>query len=680
MKPQDLQQIGPYPVVRFIAEGGMSWLFEVEDPRFNVSRALKMLKPSAVAGHELQRFESEAKLLAHVDHPNVITIYDFGRDEATDFHYYTMTYVDGPPLSQRGELSAGEVCKIFLDVLSGLSELHQAGVTHRDVKPANIMLAKDGRAVLIDLGIARQPRQPDWTDVGLTLGTALYMSPEQAKGQPVGASSDVFSAGLAFYRVLAGRSVYDGVDEVDPTRPVDILNFISSLPATGAELAFSFPSDVRPAVRDVIAKACRVEQSHRYPDASAMHAALESALAVPENAMSGTAVAGGEGEVTRRLMAVLFSDIVNYTGTMGEDEEFAIKTVQQSRTVQKRLVEKYGGNWLQEFGDGVLCSFESTVAAVGCALEIQNSLRKFPDFDVRIGIHVGDLAFRKTSTGRDIYGDAVNVASRIEALGRPGEVYISERVYDDLRNHKNVEARFVGEKHLKNVNRPIRVYSVRDREAEAPMSPRRVGRRQLLMVGALAVALAAAATFAILVDWGDPPNPPVLPRPHSFDAVRAELLAATGPFAQAQPRIWAEPNPVPDGEIYTIRIEAQCDCSAVLFSVGPNSDGIQLLHPLPGEPMVRLEPGRSRFIPTSSAYVLRAEGVGTETLALFVVGREVDFPSLLLEPWSVVPGQSERLQELEDFLAALSAEDWAAAQVELETSARSLRGTAAPNS
>ena len=160
---------------------------------------------------------------------------------------------------------------------------------------------------------------------------------------------------------------------------------------------------------------------------------------------------------TRKIAAVLFSDIVGFTSAMGQDEETAIKVVSRSRVVQKELVHKHKGAWLQEIGDGAMCTFDSAVEAVSCALEIQRAFAEDPDFQLRIGIHVGDLVFRKTEIGTDIFGDAVNVASRVQGAADAGGVSISERVYDDLRNRKGFVCSFMGEKHLKNVNRPIRV-------------------------------------------------------------------------------------------------------------------------------------------------------------------------------------------------------------------------------
>jgi serine/threonine-protein kinase len=278
VKPEELRQIGPYSVRHFIAEGGMAWVFEVVDPRFNARRALKMLKPSAAGGEEFRRFESEARLLAAIDHPNLVTIFDFGRDESTGCYYYTMQFIDGPPLSQRGSLALSEAGPLFLDMLAGLAALHDAGIVHRDIKPANVLLTSDGRALLADLGIARVQEEASLTRTGMAIGTALYMSPEQARGKSVGPSSDVFSVGLSIYQVLTGQTVYDATGDVDSSSGQDVILYLGSLIHSGSELKIPFPASIPPAVRSVIRRACRFDPARRYPDAREMHSALLAAL------------------------------------------------------------------------------------------------------------------------------------------------------------------------------------------------------------------------------------------------------------------------------------------------------------------------------------------------------------------------------------------------------------------
>ena len=294
MNPREIDQIGPYPVVEFLAEGGMAWVFKVEDPKFHVHRALKMLKPQAAQGDEFRRFESEAKLLARIDHPNLVTIFDLGQDEATGCHYYTMTLVDGAPLSESEPLRPEPAISIFLDVLSALERLHLEGIVHRDIKPGNILVMSDGRVLLGDLGIAReQDSLISLTRTGMALGSVQYMSPEQARGEQVTPASDVFSIGLSLYQVLTGETIYEAVDEVDASSGEQVLMYLGALLHSGGELAFRFPRSVPRALQRVVEKACRFDPEQRHPDAGALRIALlEARHAVQDAPRRGPRRAG----------------------------------------------------------------------------------------------------------------------------------------------------------------------------------------------------------------------------------------------------------------------------------------------------------------------------------------------------------------------------------------------------
>ena len=279
MDPGGIRQIGPYEVVRLIAEGGMSWVFEVVDHRLEVRRALKLLKPTAAAGMEFRRFEVEAQVLARLDHPNLVTIYDFGTDPGTGCLFYTMSLIDGCTLGQLGSVPVKRVCEIALDVLSGLTAIHDAGIIHRDIKPGNILVGKDGRAQLADLGIARAEEDDlHLTRTGMMVGTVLYASPEHVRGQPVTRASDVFSMGLTLYKTLTGESPYANVEEIDTTSSQDVVMYLGSLVHSGAEFALSFPKSIPDPIRRVVLQACRLRPEQRYPDARAMRGALRAAL------------------------------------------------------------------------------------------------------------------------------------------------------------------------------------------------------------------------------------------------------------------------------------------------------------------------------------------------------------------------------------------------------------------
>ena len=159
---------------------------------------------------------------------------------------------------------------------------------------------------------------------------------------------------------------------------------------------------------------------------------------------------------SRKLAAIMFTDIVGYTALMSRDETQALKVLDRNREVLKPLISQANGEWLKEMGDGTLSSFGSAVEAVQCALEIQRSIASDQDLNLRIGIHIGEVVFKDGG----VFGDGVNVASRIEPLAEPEGICVSERVYDDIRNQAAMEARLLGQKQLKGVARPITVYAI----------------------------------------------------------------------------------------------------------------------------------------------------------------------------------------------------------------------------
>jgi len=160
-------------------------------------------------------------------------------------------------------------------------------------------------------------------------------------------------------------------------------------------------------------------------------------------------------EEIRVLSAIMFTDIVGYTALMGKDESKAMEVLDKSQRKIQPLVEKYNGSWLKEMGDGYLSSFRSVMEAVNCALSISKGL-KDEEFKVRIGIHVGDVIFK----GGDVFGDGVNIASRIQSIGQKEGIYISEVVYDNVKNKKGVSTESLGEKSLKNVEKPIKIFKL----------------------------------------------------------------------------------------------------------------------------------------------------------------------------------------------------------------------------
>jgi class 3 adenylate cyclase len=158
----------------------------------------------------------------------------------------------------------------------------------------------------------------------------------------------------------------------------------------------------------------------------------------------------------RELAAIMFSDIAGYSTIMGRDERTALRALSEHRNLIRTLLPKYDGRMLGEIGDGTLTSFHSALDAVNCARELQTALKDDPELRVRVGIHIGDVLF----SADNVWGDGVNVASRIHALAAPGGICMSGPVFDEIRNKPGMGAEFLGQKNLKNISRPIAVYAL----------------------------------------------------------------------------------------------------------------------------------------------------------------------------------------------------------------------------
>ncbi len=158
----------------------------------------------------------------------------------------------------------------------------------------------------------------------------------------------------------------------------------------------------------------------------------------------------------RQLVAIMFTDIEGYTALMQDNEEKAIQVREKHRAIFNSITEKHNGRILQYYGDGTLSIFDSAIDAVKCGIEMQLGFQKDPAVPVRIGIHTGDIIFSED----EIIGDGVNVASRIESLALPGSVFISEKVFDEIKNQESIKTTFLKTFKLKNVDKPVEVYAI----------------------------------------------------------------------------------------------------------------------------------------------------------------------------------------------------------------------------
>jgi serine/threonine protein kinase len=220
-------RLGVYEVTAQIGEGGMGQVYRATDTRLKRQIAIKILPPSLAADADrVARFQREAEVLASLNHPNIAGIY--GLEESGGVTAFVMELVEGDDLSHRiarGAIPLEEALRIAKQIADALEAAHEQGIIHRDLKPANIKVRADGTVKVLDFGLAKamEPAgamatsasmaptiaSPAMTQAGMILGTAVYMSPEQAKGQPLDERSDIFSFGALLYELLSGtrRSV-----------------------------------------------------------------------------------------------------------------------------------------------------------------------------------------------------------------------------------------------------------------------------------------------------------------------------------------------------------------------------------------------------------------------------------------------------------------------------------------
>jgi eukaryotic-like serine/threonine-protein kinase len=202
---------GRYRIERRLGAGGMSTVFQATDTVLERAVAVKLLAEHLAEDEAfVARFRREALAAARLQHPNVVQVYDSGEDPESTRHYIVMEYVDGPScadmLREHKMLGVEDTVQIVRDACHGLDYAHRAGVVHRDVKPGNLLISDEtGITKLADFGIAKAAEQTRITQVGSVLGTAAYLSPEQARGEEAGPPSDIYSLGVCTYQFLAGR-------------------------------------------------------------------------------------------------------------------------------------------------------------------------------------------------------------------------------------------------------------------------------------------------------------------------------------------------------------------------------------------------------------------------------------------------------------------------------------------
>ena len=312
------QRLGAYEVGALLGAGGMGEVYRARDSKLNRDVAIKVLLP-AVAGdpERLARFRREAQTLASLNHPGIAQIY--GLEDSKSGPFLVMELVDGPTLADRiamGRIPADEVIAISRQLVDALEAAHERGIVHRDLKPANIKVCDDGSVKILDFGLAKalDPQSgmgaagsmadsptitsPAMTQAGLILGTAAYMSPEQAKGRPVDKRSDVWAFGCVVFEMLTGRRAFDGEDVTDTIAAI----------VRGEPDWHALPSDTPPQIRLLLKRCLEKERRARIGDMAVARFLMNETIA--PSPTDGVPVPHDRKAGSRRLLAAALGGFV----------------------------------------------------------------------------------------------------------------------------------------------------------------------------------------------------------------------------------------------------------------------------------------------------------------------------------------------------------------------------------
>jgi hypothetical protein len=288
-------RVGPYEVLELLGAGGMGEVYRAFDPRLGREVAVKVLPEEVGSDPErLARFEREARAVAALNHPNILTVFDVGLPRPDDTAstatapYVVTELLEGETLRElvsRRSPTQRQVLSFALQVAHGLDAAHTKGIVHRDLKPENVFVTTDGRVKLLDFGLAKvvdrraadslEPTAASPTGAGQMVGTVGYMSPEQVRGLPVDARTDVFSLGVVLYELLGGKHPF--------RRETAVATLTAILEATPVDLV-SLGRGVPPAVSGIVRRCLEKAREERYPSAHDVGVALEAVLAAPAGA------------------------------------------------------------------------------------------------------------------------------------------------------------------------------------------------------------------------------------------------------------------------------------------------------------------------------------------------------------------------------------------------------------
>jgi serine/threonine protein kinase len=423
--------IGAYELIEEIGRGGLGIVYRGRHVHLDRAAALKVLHPHWTLSSEfVERFQDEGRMMALLEHPNILRVYDAGSHEGVFF--LAMSYLEGLTLERRlsADIGLNEALEIAGQLANALAYAHQRGIIHRDVKPANIMLGVNGIVTLMDFGVARLRDSPGSTLPGVRVGTPYYMAPEQIMARPVDVRADVYSLGVVLHQMLSGSLPFPG-----PTTDLVYDGHIQQAPPP---LGPEVPEWLQVVVRTALAK----RPEDRYSDAAALAAALRARQPTPAPApktyrfhtADAPETAPDPQSLTRKDRTALALDVVDSTQLKHPGQTLV---AQAQFSTFRKFVRQYldrqdceAFNWS---GDGLLALFRRPSDAVDATRQILADLDNFngqhPEslpIRVRIGIHHGSILMAAGQPLGELVSRALDIAGHLQKASPENKALTTE--------------------------------------------------------------------------------------------------------------------------------------------------------------------------------------------------------------------------------------------------------------